>query len=115
MSKAADSSPITGPIETIVKGPSQRSWVAIGAAVVGSVLAVVGFYATIIAALDGSGSGPTVSLVVMLVGLVLNLVAIVLAIVTLVRDKKRRLPWVAIAIALVPVITFVWLVISVRL
>lgn len=89
--------------------------IAIALATVGTVAAVVGFYATIIAALDDSGSGPGLIPVVMLVGLALALAALVLAVVALVRDKQRRLPLVAIAIALIPAITFVWIAISVRL
>lgn len=106
--------PVTGPIETIARGPRQRSLVAIGTAAVGTILAVVGFYAGIIAALDGSGNGAGVWLVVMLVGLLLDLIAIVLAIVTLVRAGGRRLPSLTIAVALIPAIVFVMLLISVR-
>ena len=106
--------PVTGPIETIARGPHQRSLVAIGAAAIGTILAVVGFYVGIIAALDGSGHGAGVWLVVMLVGLLLDLIAIVLAIVTLVRGGGRRLPIITIAVGLIPAIVFVMLMASVR-
>jgi hypothetical protein len=106
--------PVTGPIETISRGPRQRSLVAIGAAVVGTVLAVVGFYVGIIAALDGSGNGAGVWLVVMLVGLLLDLTALVLAVIVLARGGKRILPITTIAVALIPAIVFVMLLISVR-
>lgn len=100
---------VTGPIQTISKGPRQRSWVALGAAVVGTVLAVVGFYSSIIAALDGGGSGAGLALVLFLVGLALDLVAIVLAIVTIIRDHRRVLPLIAIGVALIPALLMLWL------
>lgn len=106
--------PVTGPIETIARGPRQRSLVGIGAAVVGSILAIVGFYAGIIAALDGSGNGAGVWVAVMLVGVLLDLAAIVLAIVALARGSRRRLPIATIAVALIPAIVFVLLLVSVR-
>ena len=106
--------PVTGPIETIARGPRQRSFVAIGAAAVGTVLAVVGFYVGIVAALSGSGNGAGVWLVVTLVGLVLDVIAIVLAVVTLVRRGGHRLPIATIAVALIPAIVFVMLIVSVR-
>lgn len=109
-----EETPVTGPIETIARGPRQRSLVGIGAAAVGTILAVVGFYAGIIAALNGSGNGAGVWLVVMFVGLLLDLIAIVLAIVTLVRGASRRLPIATIAVALIPAIVFVMLLVSVR-
>ena len=109
-----EETPVTGPIETIARGPRQRSLVGIGAAGVGTILAVVGFYAGIIAALNGGGNGAGVWLVVMFVGLLLDLIAIVLAIVTLVRGGSRRLPIATIAVALIPAIVFVMLVVSVR-
>jgi hypothetical protein len=106
---------VTGPIQTIATGPRQRSWVALGTAVVGTVLAVVGFYSGIIAALDGSGSGAGLALVLFFVGLALDLAAIVLAIVTIVRDRSRLLPLVAIGVALIPALVIAWLAISARL
>lgn len=106
--------PITGPIETIAKGPRQGSYVALAAAVVGSVLAIVGFYAGIPAALDGSGSGAGLTLVLVFAGLVLDLVGIILAIVSLVRRAPKLVPWVAIVVALAPLILLVVLAISVR-
>ena len=109
-----EESPVTGPIETIARGPRQRSLVAIGTAAVGTILAVVGFYAGIIAALDGSGNGAGVWLVVMFVGLLLDLIAIVLAVITLVRGSRERLPIATIAVALIPAIVFVMLLVSVR-
>lgn len=108
-------STVTGPVETVIAKPQQRAWVALGAAVVGTVLAAVGFYTGIIAALDGSGSGAGLSMVVFFVGLALNLVAIVLAIVTLVRNGRRLLPVVAIAVALLPAMVIAYLAISARL
>ena len=114
MSTGSDST-VTGPIETIAKGPRQRSWVALGAAIVGTVLAVVGFYTGIIAALDGSGSGAGVAMVVFFVGLALDVAAVILAIVTLVRNGRRVLPIIAIAVALIPAITIAYLAISARL
>lgn len=105
---------VTGPIETIARGPRQRSWVSLAAAVVGSVLALVGFALTINAALDGSGHGADVELVILLTGVAFDLLAIALAIVTLVRDGRRVLPVVAIAVALIPAITVALIAISVR-
>lgn len=106
---------VTGPIQTITKGPRQRSWVALGAAIVGTALAVIGFYASIIAALNASGSGAGLALVLFFVGLALDLAAIVLAIVTLVKNGRRMLPLVAIGIALIPALVIAWLSISARL
>lgn len=108
-------STVTGPIQTIAKGPRQRSWVALGAAIVGTVLAVVGFYASVIAALNDGGSGAGLPMVIFFVGLALDLAAIVLAVVTLVRNGRRRLPVVAIAVALIPALVIGWLALSARL
>lgn len=108
-------STVTGPIQTIAKGPRQRSWVALGAAIVGTVLAVVGFYASVIAALNDGGSGAGLPMVIFFVGLALDLAAIVLAIVTIVRDRSRLLPLIAIGVALIPVLVIAWLSISARL
>ncbi len=113
MTKPPEST-VTGPIETITKGPRQRSWVALGAAIVGTLLAVGGFYGSIIAALVDSGSGAGITLVLFFVGLALDLAAIVLAIVTLVRNGRRRLPVVAIAVALVPALVIALLAWSAR-
>ena len=110
-----EETPVTGPIQTIARGPHQRSLVAIGAAAVGTILAVVGFYAGIIAALDGSGNGAGVWLVVLFVGLLLDLIAIVFAVITLVRRSRKRLPIITIAVALIPAIVFVMLLVTVRL
>jgi hypothetical protein len=107
--------PITGPIETIAKGPRQGSYVALAAAVAGSVLAIVGFYAGIPAALSGGGSGAGLTLVLMFVGLVLDVVGVILAIVMLVRGAPKLVPWVAIVAAFAPVILLAVLAIYVRL
>ena len=114
MSSPADS-PITGPIETIAKGPRQRSWVAVGAAIVGTLLTLGGFVASILAALVDSGTGAGITLVVFFVGVALDLAAIVLAVVTLARNGRRVLPVVAIAIALIPLFVIGLLAISARL
>lgn len=106
---------VTGPIETIVKGPRQRSWVALAAALVGTVLTIVGFMLTVNAALNGRGHGADVELVIFLTGVAFDLLAIALAVVTLVRDGRRMLPIVAIAVALIPAITVALIAISVRL
>jgi hypothetical protein len=111
MSNAAESS-VTGPIETIAKGPRQRSWVALGAAIVGTVLAVVGLFASIISALVENNGVAGVTLVIFFVGLLLDLAAIVLAIIALVRTGPRRVvPWIAIAIALIPLFVYLMLVV----
>jgi hypothetical protein len=107
--------PVTGPVQTIVRRPGTRAWVALGVGAVATVLTLVGFYSTIISALDGGGSGPTVELAIFLAGIVLGLAAIVLAIVTLVRDGRRLVPVIAIAVALIPALVIAWLAISVRL
>jgi len=114
MSSSSDS-PVTGPIETIVKGPRQRSWVALGAAVVGTVLAIVGFYTGILAALDGSGSGAGIALVLFFVGIALNLGAIVLAALSFAKRGRRIVPVIAIAIAVMPLLVIAMLAISARL
>ena len=108
-------STVTGPIETITKGPRERSRVALGAAIVGTLLAVIGFYASIIAALNDGGSGAGLPMVIFFVGLALDLAAIVLAVVTLVRNGRRRLPIVAIAVAVIPALVIGWLALSARL
>lgn len=108
-------SPVTGPIETIAKGPRQRSWVAVAAAIVGTLLTLGGFVASILAALVDSGTGAGVTLVIFFVGIALDLIAIVLAIVTLVRNGRRVIPVVAIAIALVPLFVIGLMAISARL
>ena len=113
MSSGSEST-ITGPIETITKGPRERSRVALGAAIVGTLLTIGGFYATIIAALNDGGSGAGLPMVIFFVGIALDLTAIVLAIVTLVRNGRRRLPVVAIAVALVPALVIALLVWSAR-
>jgi hypothetical protein len=106
---------VTGPIQTLVARPRQRVWVALGAAVVGTVLAIVGFYSGIIAALDGSGSGAGLALVLFFVGLALDLAAIIIAIVTLVRGGRRTLALIAIGVAIIPALLIAWLSISARL
>lgn len=107
--------PITGPIETIAKGPRQGSLVALAAAVVGSVLAIVSFYAGIPAALDGSGSGVGVTLVLMLAGLVLDVVGVIIALVMLARRAPKVVPLVTIAVAVAPFIAIFAIAISARL
>ena len=107
-------SAVTGPIETITKGPRERSRVALGAAVVGSLLAVIGFYASILAALNDGGSGAGLPMVIFFVGLALDLAAILLAVVPLVRNGRRRLPVVAIAVALIPALVIALLAWSAR-
>ena len=114
MTNGSESS-VTGPIETITKGPRERSWVALGAAIVGTLLAVIGFYASIIAALNDGGSGAGLPMVIFFVGLALDLAAILLAVVTLVRSGRRRLPIVAIAVALIPALVIALLAIGARL
>ena len=114
MSNGSEST-VTGPIETITKGPRQRSWVALGAAIVGTVLTIVGFYAAIIAALVDSGSGAGITLVIFFVGVALDLAAIVLAVVTLVRNGRRRVPIIAIAVAVIPAIVIALLALGARL
>ena len=106
---------VTGPIETIAKGPRQRSWVAVGAAIVGTLLTLGGFVASILAALVDSGTGAGITLVVFFVGVAIDLLAIGLAVVTLVRNGRRVLPVVAIAIALIPALVIALLAISARL
>ena len=114
MSNGSEST-VTGPIETITKGPRQRAWVALGAAIVGTVLTVVGFYAAIIAALVDSGSGAGITMVIFFVGVALDLAAIVLAVVTLVRNGRRRVPIIAIAVAVIPAIVIALLALGARL
>ncbi len=113
MTNGSDSA-VTGPVETIAKGPRQRSWVALGAAIVGTVLTIVGFYAAIIATLVDSGTGAGITLVIFFVGVALDLSAIVLAVVTLVRNGRRRVPIIAIAVAVIPAIVIALLALSVR-
>lgn len=106
--------PITGPIETIAKGPRQGAYVALAAAAVGSVLAIVGFFVAINAALDGGGSGAGTELAVTITGLVFDLVAIVLALVMLVRGAPKVVPWLAIGVAFGPEILVAVLEVLVR-
>ena len=105
------SNPVTGPIETMEKGPRQRSYVALGLAVVGSILALVGFYVTIIAALSGSGTDPgrTIGPVLLFVGIAFELIAIVLSVIGLIAQGRRLVFILAIVIAVLPALYFGWL------
>lgn len=114
MSSGSEST-VTGPIETIARGPRQRAWVALAAAIVGTLLTLGGFFASIIAALVDSGTGAGVTLVVFFVGIALDLGAITLAIITLVRSGRRIVPWIAIAVALIPLFAIGMLAIAVRM
>lgn len=115
MNKAASSSAVTGPIQTIAKGPNEQSIVAVGAAVVGAALMVIGFFVGITSALDGAGNpgGRALALVLFFVGVVLVILAIVLAIVSLVKGK-RLLPLLALVIALSPIALVVVLALAAR-
>ena len=109
--------PVTGPIETIEKGPRQRSYVAFGLGLVGSVLAIVGFYVTIAAALNGTGTDPghTVGQVLLFVGIAFDLIAIVLAIIGLVAKGRRLFFVLALVVALLPLLLVVGLGTGARL
>lgn len=96
--------PLTGPIQTITAGHRPRSLAALGAAIAGSILTVVGFYAWIIAALNGTGEGTGLGQVLFFVGLTLGAVAIGLAIFTIVKGAPRLLPVATIAVALAPAV-----------
>ena len=98
--------PFTGPIQTVTAGHRPRSLAALGAAIAGSVLTIVGFFTWIVGALDGTGAsaGTTIGQVLFFVGLALGAVAIALAIVTLVKGAPKLLPIAAIAVALAPVL-----------
>ena len=115
MSKAADSSPVTGPIQTITKGPKQKGVVALGAAIVGAVLMVSGFFVGITSALDGAGNpaGRNLALVLFFVGVVLGLLGIVLAVMSFVKGL-RLLPVLALAVAFSPIVLVIVLAVAVR-
>lgn len=111
-----EDAPLTGPIQTITRGPRQRSLVALGAAIIGSTLTVVGFSTWILAALDGSGSsaGFGIGQVLFFVGVALGILAIVLAVWSLVRGVRRVLPIGAIVVAVMPAVWFVGIVLALR-
>ena len=117
MSKAADSSPVTGPIQTITKGPKQQGLVALGASIVGAALKVTGFFVGIPTALDDGGSGRAagnaLALVLFFVGVVLVLLAIVLSIVSLVKGS-RLLPIVALVVSFSPIALVIVLAVAAR-
>jgi len=115
MSKAADSSPVTGPIQTITKGPKQQGIVALGASIVGAALMLTGFFVGITSALDGAGNpvGRSLGLVLFFVGVVLVLLAIVLSIISLVKGA-RLVPVVALVVAFSPIALVIVLAIAAR-
>jgi len=101
--------PLTGPIQTIAAGRRPRSLVALGAAIAGSILTIVGFYAWVLAALNGTGEGTGIGQVLFFVGLTLSAIAIGLAIWSLVKGAPKLLPIAAIAVALGPIFFLVGL------
>jgi len=115
MSKAADSSPVTGPIQTIVKGPKQQGVVALGAAIAGAVLMVSGFFVGITSALDGAGNpaGRSLALVLFFVGVVLGLLAIALAVMSFVKGL-RLLPMLAVGVAFSPIVLVIVFAVAAR-
>lgn len=117
MSKAADSSAVTGPIQTIAKGPKQQGVVALASAVLGAALMITGFFVAITTALDAGGAnravGSGIALVVFFVGVVLVILAIVLSIISLVKGK-RLLPILALLVAISPIALVVVLSVAAR-
>lgn len=83
-------------------------------ALIALLLAVVGaagmfwsFVSGVSAALDGSGTGADLYIVLFVVAAVLVLVALVLSIVCLVRGRARGIAGLALVVALVPVVAVV--------
>jgi hypothetical protein len=106
---------VTGPIDTIRKGPRQRSFVGLAAAIVGLVLSVVGFYAVIIEALNDAGTGPNLSLVILLLGLAFLLIGLVIGVIGLIAHGKKLVPAITLVVVLAPVVLFIGTVISARM
>lgn len=91
-----------------------RGVIALVAAIVGTVLMVWGFLAGIDAALDGSGSGPGGFVALFFIGAALVLVAIVVAVIRLIRGGSRALSWATIAVALLPIVAVLVLLVRAR-
>jgi hypothetical protein len=106
---------VTGPIDTIRKGPRQRSFVGLAAAIVGLVLSVVGFYAVVIEALNDAGTGPNLSLVILLLGLAFLLIGLVIGVIGLIAHGKKLVPAITLVVVLAPVVLFIGTVISARM
>lgn len=116
MSKAADSAPVTGPIQTVAKGPKQQGLVALGSAVIGATLMVTGFFVGITTALNGAGreAGGGIALVLFFVGVALVVLAIVLAVISLVKGS-RALPIAALVAAFIPIALVIVLATAARM
>jgi hypothetical protein len=103
---------ITGPIDTMRKGGRPRALVGLAASVIGSALAIGGFYGMIVDALNGAGAG--IGQVVTLLGIAFTVIGLVIGIIGLVRRGHTALSIATIVIAVVPELFFAILVIAVR-
>ncbi len=106
---------VTGPIDTLRKGPRQRGIVGLVAAILGAALAFGGFYFVIQDALNGGGNGPTVSLVVVVLGLAFMAIALVLGVASLVTRASKVISIITIVVAVLPLAAFVTVLIAVRI
>jgi hypothetical protein len=105
-----DASPTT-------RTPIIRGVIALVAALASGVIVYVGFTITIVAALDASGTDPgrVLGPILFFGGAALWLAAVIVSIVALVRRERKALPIATLAVATLPLIGFIALVISVRM
>lgn len=94
-------------ISTQPAAPNRAPVAAIILAVAGAGLMVWGFLAGIDAALNAGGSGAGPFIVIYLIGAALVLAAIIIAVRGLLTRNSVGLSWVALVIALLPVIASV--------
>ncbi len=90
---------------------TQRGVIPLLAAFFGGMIMAFSFAFGIPAALDGGGSGSLVYQVLFLVGAVLVVAALITAIVQLVRGRSRVLSIVTVLVALVPLVTVIFIAI----
>jgi uncharacterized membrane-anchored protein len=99
---------------TTVERPPVRGVPALIAAVVGTVLMIVGFLGGIDAALNGNGAGNTAYMVLFLIGAVLIVAALVMTLYRMIRGGSSVLAWVTIVVGLLPMIAVVILLVAAR-
>jgi hypothetical protein len=100
---------VTGPAAS-----NKLAFTAIAAGMLGGALAITGFYVTIIAALDGTGTRPGVGPFMFFAGAAINLAGFVLAVVALVRSDSKRMPGLALAVTLLPAALLVAIFVAAR-
>jgi uncharacterized membrane-anchored protein len=87
---------------------------ALIAAIVGTVLMVVGFLGGIDAALAGNSAGNTTYMVLFIVGAVLIVAALVMTLYRMIRSGSSVLAWATIVVGLLPMIAVVILLVATR-